>query len=284
MKKTIVKEYFKSLESFIDTMEGRPMNRAFHGIEKDPSSQRDETERRTKFSGTNTYNDAMNILRIGYKEPLEKMKKGILKIGEQTNNQRPRTKNDYVGFAAHVPNHLMNLPITMINRDNQTPKTKMIHLTYSFCAASKTPIEDFIKGGINFISLVNSLEKQGYRVKIDLIFTSVTSKTAATFIINLKEYGQQTNLLKLAFPLVHPAMLRRFAFKWLETTPELKDTNFVVGYGTPLTFAVAGIKYERDFLRDHNIISGENSYYCNVYQALEAKNIEALAEQMEITK
>ena len=283
MKRTIVKEHFKSLEAFIDIMEERPLNAAFKGQGVE-SSQRDETNGRA-WSGTTTYKDAQDVLRIGYREPLEKMKKAILKIGETDINARPRVKNDFVGFAPNVPNALMNLPITMINRDKIAPKTKTIHLTYSFGAAAKTTTNDMIKGGINFISLVNSLEKQGYRVKIDVIFSSMTSKTAAAVTITLKDYGQQTNLLKLAFPLVHPSMLRRFAFKWLETTPELKDAEFIHGYGTPMNFALGNnAEKERDFLRKGEIIRGENSYYCNVYQALRAKNIEVLAEQMEITR
>ncbi|HSX39120.1 MAG TPA: hypothetical protein VLI92_00830 [Candidatus Saccharimonadales bacterium] len=282
---TIVKESFESLETFIDTMEERPLNAVFRGYENHLSSQRDETQRETKFSGVNTYNDAMDILKKGYKEPLDKMKKAILKIGQQQSNQRPRMKNDFVGFVPNVPNTLMNLPMTMINREKIAPKTKTIHLTYSFCAAAKTSTNDMIKGGVNFISLVNSLEKQGYRVKIDLCFTGVANKTAAAFTVNLKQYGQQINLLKLAFPLVHPAMLRRLAFKWIETTPTLKEKDFLSGYGTPLNYFVGqSLEREREFIKEHGIIKGENSYYCNVYTALNAANIEQLAAAMQIIK
>lgn len=282
----VVFEKFRTLDNFIDTMEQRPLNTAFTKAERTPTSQKDETENGGRFSGVNTYNDAAELMKIGYKEPLEKMKKAILKIGENNNYQRPRVKNDFVGFAPNVPNYLMNLPITMINREKQAAKAKTILLTYSFCAAAQTSTNDMIKGGINFISLVNSLEKQGYRIKIDILFASLVPKTAAAFSITVKEYDQQTNLLKLAFPLVHPAMLRRFAFKWLETTPNLKDQNFPNGgYGTPLNYAVSNdIRKEREFLENSDILKSENSYYCNVYTAMRAKNIEELAKKMNIVK
>lgn len=279
MTKTIVKENFTSLENMIDTF-NRPQNEAFQG--QDLSSQKHDIR---KWSGTETYSEAEDVLKVGYKEPLDKMKKAILKIGEKENRQRPRTKNDMIGFVPNVPNHLMGLPQTMINRERQAPKQKTIHLTYSFCAMAKTKTAEMIKGGINFISLVNSLEKQGYRVKIDAIFTTVSGQTTAAMIVNLKEYGQQTNLLKLAFPLVHPAMLRRFAFKWLETTPELKDKSFVYGYGTPLNYVLDNnADREREYLKENQIITGKNSYYCNVYQAIKAKDIQELAKSMEIIK
>jgi hypothetical protein len=142
-----------------------------------------------------------------------------------------------------------------------------------------------IKGGINFISLVNSLEKQGYRVKIDIIFSTVSNGTTASISMTLKEYGQATNLLKLAFPLVHPSMLRRFAFKWLETTPDLKENSFTFGYGTPLNHVVKdNLVKEREHLKARGIVQGNNSYYCNVYTALRAKTVEELATKMEILK
>lgn len=281
---TIVKETFKSLYELLDTMDERPLNAAFRA-ETEPSSLRDETAKRSPWSGTKTYSQAEEILRDGYFEPLEKMKAALLKIGQADNYQKPRPKNDFIGHVPNVPAYLMNLPQTMINKEREQPKTKMIHLTYSFCAAAKTTTAEMIDAGIKFISLVNSLEKQGYRVKIDVIMAMHENSTTAAMILNLKQYDQQTNLLKLAFPLVHPSMLRRFGFKWLETTPELKEKAFTWGYGRALNFIFNGnLDKERDYLKEHGIISGENSYFCNIYTALKSKNVEDLANKLKIVK
>lgn len=283
--KTINYEHFKSLESLIDTMEQRPLNAVFKNEQEHLSSQRDETKQNGRFTGVNTYKDAMDVVRNGYKDPLEKMKKAILKMGEMDQNKRPRTKNDFIGFAPNVPNALNNIPINMINREKQQAQAKTIHLTYSFCALADVSTGEIIKGGINFISLVNSLEKQGFRVKIDILFISCVEKTASAFTVNLKEYGQQLNLLKLAFPLVHPAMLRRISFKWLETMQEIKDRDYIHGYGRTLGIVLNnnGNK-EREFLEKNGILKGPNVYYCNVYQAMKVKSVEELAKEMKITK
>lgn len=289
MARKIIKEHFKSLERLIDTMEERPLNAAFQSLNDIPSSQRDESKKkedgREAWSGSYTYEETKNTLKTGYKEPLEKLKKAVLKTGQKDNYVRPKIHADFVGFAAHVPNTLMGIPQTMINRPKSQAKAKTIHLLYSFCAAAMTTPDDLIKGGVNFISLANSLEKQGYRVKIDAIFTTMESKTAAAFTVNLKEYGQNMNLLKLAYPLVHPGMLRRLAFKWLETTPDLKDKRFVHGYGQPLNFVMNdNAEREREFLAENEIIGRKNTFYCNVYQALKAKDVADLAAKMNITK
>jgi hypothetical protein len=278
--KKIIFEHFHSLNELIDTMETRPLNSVFSPSKKQ-SSQKEEYDTNGKFTGTKSYEEAMSVIKTGYKEPLEKMKKAILKIGQTNPSQRPRTKNDFVGFVPNVPNALMNLPITMINREKQPNKSKNIHLTYSFCGSSDVRTHELIKAGINFISLVNSLEKQGYRVKIDALFASSVSKTIAAYTVNLKAYGQQLNLLKLAFPLVHPAMLRRVSFKYMETAPNLKDKDFLNGYGYPLGHLMNfnGDK-ERKFLKENKILDGENLYYCNMYEALKSKDVNELAKKM----
>jgi hypothetical protein len=289
MTRKIINEHFKSLESLIDTMEKRPLNTAFKALNDIPSSQRDESERkgrgREAWSGSYTYDETKETLKKGYRDPLDQLKKAVLKTGQKDNYVRPRIHADFVGFAAHVPNTLMGLPQTMINRPKSKAAAKTIHLVYGFTAKSTTTPEELIKGGVNFISLANSLEKQGYRVKIDVIFCAIENKTAAAFTVNLKEYGQNMNLLKLAYPLVHVGMLRRLAFKWLETTPELKDKSFIHGYGIPLTFAMGeNVKKETEFLTENNIIGLKNTFYCNVYQAIKAKDLNDLAKKLNIVK
>jgi hypothetical protein len=282
-KRKVVFESFKNINELLSTMEKRPMrNQAFKDKEN-IASQRIEQE--NPWSGTNDFNQAMEIMRTGYKDPLERMKKAILKIGENEKANRPKMKNDFVGFVPHVPHTIMGLPMTMINKEKQANKAKTMHLFYSISTASKVSPNDMITGGINFISLVNSLEKQGYRVKIDIISSFATNRTLSSFSVNVKEYGQKLNLLKLTFPLVHPSMLRRIAFKWLETNLELKDKDFTMGYGTPLSHLMGydTIK-ESNYLKDHGILKNENTFYCTVYSAMKSKSIEDLARNIGITK
>lgn len=278
-------ENFKTIESMLDILDTRETNKAFKQKENERGLASVRVEESGRFTGVKTYDEAMDIMKKGYTDPLEKMKKAILKIGEKSAAKRPRVYNDFIGFTPNVPNHLMNVPLTMINRQKTPNRSKNIHLTYSFCALANVTTDELIKGGINFISLVNSLEKQGYRAKIDIMFCSVVKKSTAAFTVTVKEYGQNLNLLKLAFPLVHPAMLRRITFKWLETMPTVTDKEFAAGYGQTVSYVCKndGNK-ERAFLENAGILKGENNFYCNVYQAFESKDIESLATKMNLTK
>lgn len=279
-KRDVIFESFKNISYLLDTMEKRQVNSVFLSKKDDLSSQRDETNNKKKFSGVNTYKEAMDIMEKGYSDPLQKMKREIIKVGRSDTTKKPRLKNDFVGFVPNVPNTLKNIPLTMINREKAAvKKTKTIHLTYSFCASANIKPDAIIKAGVNFISLVNSLEKQGYRAKIDVIFIAMSNRTAAGYTVTLKEYGQQLNLLKLAFPLIHPAMLRRVSFKWLETKPDLVDKEFLHGYGMPFGLMV-GQSYERKWLKDNGLLTGENSYYVSLSEASAGNNIQELAKRI----
>ena len=52
------------------------------------------------------------------------MKNEILKIGRNDKTKKAKFKNDFVGFIPHVPNTLMNIPQTMINKDRKEKKHK----------------------------------------------------------------------------------------------------------------------------------------------------------------
>lgn len=283
----IIHEHFKTLNQLIDTMDDRKLNAVFTKRADSLSSQKDETGRDAadQFSKVNKYSDALELVRTGYKDPLKKIKKAVLNIGRNEGYKKTQRVKSVVGSSPHIQNAILGLPKSMTSRKRPAKKTKTIHLTYSFCAAASVSPNDMIKGGINFISLVNSLEKQGIRVKIDVIFVSVVKKSATSFSVTLKEYGQNMNMLKLAFPLVHPAMLRRLALRFMETVPGLKDTDYMYGYGAPLSVRLNDdIVAETRFLKEHGIISGKDSHYCNVYHAMNARNAEELANVMNIVK
>lgn len=280
----VVYEHFKSLTSLVNTISDRPNNKAYQGVDV-PASMRDETNEKKPWSGTHTFQEATDLIKTGFKDPLEKMKKAIVKIGNTQDRNRPKMKTDFVGFVPHVPNTIMGLPMTMINKEKEVSKNKMIHLIYSFGASSNVTPNDMIKGGINFISLVNSLEKQGYRVKIDVCTTFTESKTLGVMTVNVKEFGQKLNLLKLTFPLVQPAMFRRIAFKWLETTPDNTDKSFVTTYGKPLsTFFNQDAQKEADYLRKIGVIKNRNTYFLSVYNAMNSKTPQSLAQEIGIIK
>ena len=276
-------EHFKSLDALNDALETRPKNKVFSGT----TGHSNKTDREyNDFSGSASYKEASDLLKNGYKEPLADIQRQLLKLDRQTASTRPRPFNNIVGYAPHVPNALQNIPTSMIDREKRAIKTKTIHLLYGFSALGDVSARDLIKGGTNFIGLVNSLEKGGYRVKVDIMRCTTSSQaTAIGYTCNLKEYNQPLNLLKLCYPLVHPSMLRRTSFRWCETVPNLTDIKYRNSYGQSL-YARKGFdgNKEREFLKEHGILKNKDMYYANVYEAFQSNNINELAQKIGLIK
>jgi hypothetical protein len=281
--KTIMLENFKNINQMAAALNSRPVNKVFKG-RKDLASQEKTSGYDSFYGSAESFEKALDFLEGGYSEPMERMKKAVLKIDKKEAAPRPKTKTSVVGFQAHVPNAIQGIPESMIMRERQKEKSKTIHLLYGFSAAAKESASSLEQGGVNFISLVNSLEKQGYRVKIDIIKCTTSTETVSGFICNVKEYDQKTNLLKLCFPLVHPSMLRRVGFRQLETQEGLNDYSFNSGYGQTLIVRL-GYKSdkERALLSEWGLL-GKNKYYCNVYDAMKAKDLNDLAEMMGLVR
>ena len=51
--------------------------------------------------------------------------------------------------------------------------------------------------------------------------------------IKVKNSTEKLNISKLAFPLVHPSMLRRLLFRFLEVVPKASK-KYVYAYGRPV--------------------------------------------------
>lgn len=285
MTNRVIFEKFKSLTHLLNTIEDRTENDVFRSSPR-LKSQEKSAKNDSFFGSAQSFEQARELLLGGYTEPLDKIKRQLVKVDKSAITPKNMLFTDMVGFAPHVPNTIMGYPKTMINQRKTPMKAKTIHLLYGFSAIGNVRDSELIKGGTMFLQLVNSLELSGYRVKIDVVrCTTSSEKDAIGYTCTVKEYSQHLNLLKLCFPLVHPSMLRRISFRWCETLPNLTDREYRIGYGASLIARLGfdGNK-ERTFLKEHKVITGVNQYYCNVYEAKDAKNVNELMKVMNIVK
>lgn len=231
----IVQEHFQSLEHLINCLSNRRKNTVMMSAGCDSSNKNDSS-----FSGVNSYQSAVNLMRSGYTDILPKIEKGTDKSVKKLSGSYQRKKSilspNFSGAAPSVPRHLMGLPDDMLNRNVIPRKTKTIYIAYAPHAAWFVDKKTFINAGIALLSAIQLIENSGISVKLDCIFCggksdSANQKEAVFGVVPLKDYSGTLNLQKLCFPIAHPAMLRRIGFRFLETTPQLRSTGFTGGYG-----------------------------------------------------
>lgn len=225
----IIKEHFSSIHQMLNVIESRSNNSV---MRNDHSSETGDK----KFTGTKSYPEAKQIFETGYTDILDQIKTGIGNNLKKTQNINRRTiRTGVIGYAPHVPNAILGLPNSMILTEQRPQKIKTVSIVVGITENCGTNANEFIKSGIAALSVVNTLELRGYRVALKIAFWCAKAWEECAFgTIKLKDYREHLDIQKLCFPLAHPSMFRRFGFKWLETSPDIKDSGWSCLYGRQL--------------------------------------------------
>ena len=221
-------ERFDNIYKFMDTITKRPNNGKFG----DSSAKKSDDG----WSGTRTYEEAVQQFSNGLPETAERLKSalGAFKARSNIVTNKHRPKNHYYGSAPNVPNAIIGLPKSMRIVERTPQKTKTIGILWNCCQNSGVEADTLRKSGETVLQLVYALEVKGYRVQLDCApFTGHDEGRDCVVLINLKQYGQHMDILKLSFPVTSPAMFRRFGFKWAEGIPGFTGPS-VWGYGSHL--------------------------------------------------
>lgn len=225
INKNLVFESFPTTHEFMRAVTSRPQN----------NKTRDNRGREGKndFCGGLSWDESVDALWNGLPETCKALQSDLRKFRENGainlgNKSVPR--NYYYGSKPNVPAALAGKPKSMRQRQRQPQKIKTVRIVYDQCQNANTSAMTLKQSGTAVLCLVYALEKSGYRVKFDLLpFASQRMNECAISLINLKDFRQPLDLLKLSFPITHPAMFRRFGFTWLETVENLGP--FYDGHG-----------------------------------------------------
>ena len=113
---------------------------------------------------------------------------------------------------------------------------KAVTIVYNHSVISVWSTRDILRAGITVLKLVNQIERKNVRVKLVSEFKS--SKTYGKEIgivrVLVKDFKDQLDIKKIAFPFANASMQRRIGFKWLETSPDITDRDWCSGYGQSL--------------------------------------------------
>ena len=136
------------------------------------------------------------------------------------------------GYQAIVPLYLNGVPNNMVSSKMVTVKRKVVTLNKSIAYSAVVDSSVIEEESIKAFRLIKRMEKQGYRINLNLVL-GLDYPSRYLVKIRLKSAGEKLNVSKMVFPLVHPSMLRRLFFRFIEVHPTI-SAGFVGGYGTPM--------------------------------------------------
>lgn len=222
MLQNVVIERFGSITEFLNTCENKT-NRAGKNAESKTAE--------SNWAGTSSLRNANELLLFGDKKTWEKMVELPMKQ-VQSFVAKSKIKRDIVGFAPCVPAALCGVPNAMYQIHKVKQLTPRLELWYSPTCAGHISAESLQKAGVIMLSIVNSLERRGVSVSLNIVNKcSIHNKREATICcVNVKKAGQPLDGLKAAYCIANPSFFRRHGFLWYETCEKIQNPDFF-GYG-----------------------------------------------------
>lgn len=222
---------FKSLQEFYEYVISTPVNESFR------RRRLASVSGTAGFTGTATFEEAVELLRNGWQEMSETLVQRLkVEGGEMEPVMTSKNVVDVQGYQPIVPLYLNGIPVNMVSRKMKPVKQKVITLNKSIEYRGNVSTKEIIEESIKALRIIKKLESQNYRCNLNIVFSiSYFSRSIKKYAIRIriKSANERLNINKLSFPLVHPSMLRRLSFRFTEVYPGVPSI-YVKGYGTAL--------------------------------------------------
>ena len=227
MEKVIFNK-FNSVEEFSNWLQVTPQT----AKGKEFNASNEISRSNTKFAGTESFEEAQNLLKCGDKENADKIAATIRKIKAQGKGNETRNKlyNSPCGFMPIVPKVLAGDPQNMLAiRKERYNSTKVLNVAYNVAVDCTRTTGDLIETAAKVANVIASLEKSGYRVNLYAYSCGRDLRFNYYFLlVKIKDSGKYLDTLRIAYALVNPSFYRRHVFGYME---RLKGFNLNRTYG-----------------------------------------------------
>lgn len=241
MAKTYTQQ-FNSIDQFYKYICDTPFNEAFRW------ARHGSVDNDRWFCGTSTFEQAVDLLRNGWSDKAVTLTQKLNTAIKQTAPiTKQRNVNGVCGYQPIVPLYLAGVPTNMVSKQMVKVKSKVINITKSLNYSSRVDKQQIEEESIKALQIVHKLERQGYRVNLHIALGTHADNKDILCRIKIKDAGEKLNISKLAFPLVHPSMLRRLYFRYIEVCPDVTD-GYARGYGYPVETSDMREAYPNDIV------------------------------------
>lgn len=243
-KKTIVE--YNSIQEFVDYCLKTPNNTTF--CNDFYCMSKVESYEKTRFTGTKSLDEALDLLRNGWGEGSEKLSH-IFKENVRATEIGKVRKNivGVQGYQPIVPLYLANQPENMVSTVMKPMKQKIVTLDKDISYNYKVRSEEIMENSAKALRVIHNFESCGYRCNLNVVLGTTTYSGEYYVKVKIKSANERFSISKMTFPLAHTSMLRRLYFKWLEVYPGVPD-SFRHGYGSPATMSDLKEIFKNDYI------------------------------------
>ena len=193
-----------------------------------------ERKNKNNWYGTASYAEAEDLLLYGW-DYMAKELKSKIDVNMRLTGHTQRPAYSVAGYQACVPRYLQGLPDSMIYSKRVPKKEKVITINKSVSYSSGVEQRRIVEESAKVLNAINDLESKGLRVKLNIVWKVKNRRRTYSYVIkvNVKQPSQRLNIKQIAFPLVHPSMLRRIFLRTMEVESWCNRKGFCSGYGCP---------------------------------------------------
>lgn len=147
---------------------------------------------------------------------------------------RKQKNNNIAGQQVNVPRYLNNTPANMLMSCEQDKPKQAINIVFDTDCNWTTPVINRVQCGVNILKAVQALTIAGYDVQLDVMpFCSFSKTTRKLYMttIRLKDYGENVNMNRLAYPIAAVASQFHLGVDWIQRIP---DSPYMLAAGWPV--------------------------------------------------
>lgn len=252
-------EIFKDIYEFTSSL-SRPLNAVGKNVVKyygEATSER-ERQRKDHFYMTKTYAEADLLMKGGYNEGYRAIVGATTQL--KGNADKRRTECNVVGHTPHIAHYIQGHPLNMIRTVQPRDIAREVTIWFDRVESSKVDADDMVRAARYFVDAVKHLEDHNIRTTIYMMWESGSTIQRVAVAVCIKQAMAKINLMKMAYPMVHPSFSRRHCFKWFETSPIVTDGEMYRGYGHPLYMEYLSLDRRRDYLVEQGMIGSRDVF------------------------
>lgn len=226
---------YPSIGDFVADINSLPENK-FH-TDRELSSKKKEDNDKGWYRSED-YERATYLLTHGWDAAAEEMSQKV-KMTSAVNSTVRSSKPTFgvIGSQASVPRYLQGIPTNMVSRQMTYSKQKVVTITKGISYSGWWSSEAIMRESIKALQIIQAAESNGQRVRLNVMIATYRGNKHSICKVCVKQPDERMNLSKMAFALAHPAMLRRFFFRWIEVDP-FRTFDLGYGYGAPCPHSV----------------------------------------------
>lgn len=207
------------------------------------SAHKADRQYSARWSGTNTWDETMQLASRGWPEGLKRIREHVHIIERFISPKQPRLELTYSVRGPGVldfDRYAQGRPDTWVvwneidTQDGQSGR--IVPIVFNLSTSSGVNPDTMFQRGAAVVALIDILEHSGIRCEVLLSSCGINQNNTYTFNITLKKSGEALDLDRLAFAMCNASTFRRLVFSLMEQNiPRLES-----GYGHVSTYREDG--------------------------------------------